>query len=194
MKPSAVLWRWLDGSGMEYCRISEREDRTDVAGAVVLSVNGVPWHIDYEVQADGRWRTRAVSMRTHAAAAERALALDVDERGRWRLNGQERPDLQGCVDVDLGFSPSTNTLPIRRLHLEIGQSAVIDAAWMEFPSLVLHRVPQRYTRIDEHTYRYDNLPTGFTADVNVDERGLVVAYPPGWERVAGVTTSNLRAR
>jgi uncharacterized protein len=181
-RQDAVLWRWLDGSGMEQCRISEGDAHATLAGAVIVS-DGVPWRIEYEVRCENDWRTRAVTIRAHAGVNLVNLALEADEHGRWMVGPDIRPDLEGCLDVDLGFSPSTNTLPIRRLHLDVHQQATIDAAWVEFPSLALRRVPQRYTRLDEHIYRFENLPTGFTAEMTVDERGLVVAYPPGWERV-----------
>lgn len=181
-RTNAVLWQQLDGSGMEYCRVSAHEAGPTIDGVVVVS-DAVPWQIDYEVRCDPRWRTRAVTIRAGAGVEDRALALAVDDHGRWTVDRQVRADLQGCFDVDLGFTPSTNTLPIRRLRLRVQQSETIDAAWVEFPSLTVHRVPQRYTRLDERTYRYENVPTGFAADVTVDSDGLVVAYPPGWERI-----------
>jgi hypothetical protein len=35
--------------------------------------------------------------------------------GVWRLNDLEISGLDECVDLDLGFTPATNLLPIRRL-------------------------------------------------------------------------------
>lgn len=184
-RTDAVLWRQLDGPGMEQCRSTE----TGLSGVVVVWA-GTAWRLDYEVRCDDRWRTREVVVQAYAGEVARNTRLQVDERGSWLIDGDARPDLQGCVDVDLGFSPSTNTLPIRRLGLHVRESATIDAAWMEFPSLAVRRVPQRYTRLDERTYRYENLPTGFSAEMTVDEGGLVVSYPPGWERVAGSSTES----
>lgn len=170
---------------MEHCRFEEGDAGTLIAGTVVQSANGDAWLIEYQVQCDEHWRTRGVTVRARAGIAERRLRIVADDRRRWSLDGQLRPDLQGCVDIDLGFSPSTNTLPIRRLRLDVGRSATIDAAWLAFPGLRLQRVPQRYTRVSEHKYYYENLPSGFAAGIDVDERGVVVAYPPGWERVGG---------
>jgi uncharacterized protein len=183
VKQQAVLWRWLDGSGMEHCRLSEEAAEPALTGGVVVSHDEVPWQIEYEVRCDKRWRTRAVTIRAHAGVMPRELTLEVDAHDRWTVSEEERPDLNGCLDVDLGFSPSTNTLPIRRLDLGVQQSASIDAAWVEFPSLTVRRLSQRYTRLDEQTYRYENGPTGFSAELTVDSHGLVVSYPPGWERV-----------
>jgi hypothetical protein len=39
---------------------------------------------------------------------------------------------EGCLDIDLGFSPSTNLLPIRRLTLAVGEAATVRAAWLPF--------------------------------------------------------------
>jgi hypothetical protein len=182
VKEQAVLWRWLDGSGIEHCRISEGATPT-LAGMVLVRSGDMPWRIEYEVRCDDVWRTRAVTIHAQADVTPRSLTLKVDEQTRWRVSEEERPDLNGCLDVDLGFSPSTNTLPIRRLRLGVQQSASIDAAWVEFPSLAVRRLPQRYTRLDEYTYRYENGPSGFSAELTVDPHGLILAYPPGWERV-----------
>ena len=180
---SSVLWRRLDGPGMEQCRLLATRDAITIAGAVVTQDGrGVPWQLEYGIQADAAWYTRAATVRAHAGTEARSLTLHADPSGRWTVNEEDRPDLQGCTDVDLGFSPSTNTLPIRRLELAVGGSATIEAAWVQFPTLAVKRVSQRYTRLAEYTYRYENLPTGFQADLNVDAAGLVVAYPPGWER------------
>ena len=81
--------------------------------------------------------------------------------------------------------PATNTLPIRRLNLELGQSREVTAAWLKFPDLTLAILPQRYTRLAPQRYGYQS-GTGFSAEMLVDDLGLVTAYPGGWERVASL--------
>jgi hypothetical protein len=169
---------------MEYCRLSERSTGPTLEGIVVATDHG-PWGIEYEILCSEEWRTRSVALRARAGVGNRELRLDADQHGRWNVNRQRRTDLDGCIDVDLGFSPSTNTLPIRRLRLGANEQQTITAAWVEFPSLALHRVEQRYSRIGQNRYKYENLPTGFVAEMTVDVAGLVVSYPPGWERVEG---------
>ena len=70
------------------------------------------------------------------------------------MNGTPAKALKGCTDIDLGCSPSTNTLPIRRLRLAVGASSTIQAAWVLFPQLEVVKAAQTYTRLDEYTYRY----------------------------------------
>jgi hypothetical protein len=93
------------------------------------------------------------------------------------------PQFNGCIDVDLGISPSTNTLPIRRLNLAIGQPEDVVAAWVRFPDLSLEPLPQRYTRVSDDRYKYES-GSGFQTEMTVDESGLVIVYEKGWERVA----------
>jgi hypothetical protein len=81
--------------------------------------------------------------------------------------------------VDLGCSPSTNTLPIRRLRLGVGASHTIQAAWVRFPELTVVKAAQTYTRVDDLTYRYAS--GDFQAELTVDDDGLVTAYA-AWQR------------
>jgi hypothetical protein len=100
-------------------------------------------------------------------------------KGVWTVDGVARRDLKGCVDVDLGCSPSTNTLPLRRLHLGIGGASTIQAAWVRFPELTVHKTAQTYTRVDEFTYRYAS--GTYEGELVVDDDG-VVAQHREWER------------
>jgi hypothetical protein len=96
----------------------------------------------------------------------------------------EIPAVAGCLDVDLAFTPATNILPLRRLGLAVGESREMTAAWVRFPDLSIEPLAQRYTRLDERRVRYESRGGAFTAELEVDELGLVVRYPPLWERVA----------
>ena len=101
----------------------------------------------------------------------------------WRCGGQELPALRGCLDIDLALTPATNTLPIRRLDLGVGSSESVIAAWVKFPELTVEARSQRYNRTAKNTYRYES-NTGFSAEIVVDDLGLVVTYAGDWERIA----------
>jgi hypothetical protein len=53
---------------------------------------------------------------------------------------------------------------------------------VRFPSLDVQRLDQSYQRIDERRYRYRS--GRFTADVAVDEDGVVLQYGVNWKAVA----------
>jgi uncharacterized protein len=109
----------------------------------------------------------------------------VDSSGRWWRNAEALPSLDGCIDVDLGFSPSTNLLPIRRLALPIGGSAAVRAAWVRFPELSVEVLEQVYHRTAERRYTYESNGGAFRAELTVDEDGFVIEYPNLWTAERG---------
>jgi uncharacterized protein len=180
MKPplAVVGWRERDTSGSHVCSLLAAEDGFELAGAGSAGIGDQAVEVRFTVRVDGSWATRHTDVR----AGKRSAALRADGLGGWTVDGAERADLQGCTDVDLEFTPATNTLPIRRLGLSLGQSAEIEAAWVRVPSLAVERSLQRYERLAERRYRYSS--GQFSVELDVDEQGLVLDYPPYWTRVA----------
>jgi uncharacterized protein len=140
---------------------------------------------NYEFHCDDNWHTHRVRVGRTIGNDTKTLSLNVESRGVWRSSGQELPDLHDCRDVDLAVTPATNTLPIRRLSLQVGSSESAIAAWVKFPELTIQLLRQRYTRLVKNTYRYES-NTGFSAEIVVGDLGLVTAYPGGWERIAAL--------
>ena len=110
-----------------------------------------------------------------------SIEIAVDSNHRWQLNGADRSAVDGCIDLDLNFSPVTNLLPIRRLNLEVGEHAEVKAAWLRFPSFELEPLSQVYTRLNEFTYRYSSGGGEFVRDLTVNEVGFVTNYPGFWQ-------------
>src|SRR5262245_28413844 len=131
---STILWRRLDLPGHEIGRIVPRDDRWELSGTAVFTHERSPCRLDYTVVCDSGGRTKSAHVRCVAGDREIDLSVSVDAEHRWRLNGAECPAVAGCIDIDLGFSPSTNLLPIRRLSLAVGEAAEVRAAWLPFPS------------------------------------------------------------
>lgn len=185
MTTRRVSWRrtdevWAD----EHCTFSVRDAGLSLVGTVMGAEDGIPVRIEYRVLTDATGATTAVHVRDLRGFHQRTLQLARDAKGNWTVDGAADRLLKGCLDVDLGCSPSTNTLPIRRLHLGVGGSKTTQAAWVRFPDLVVEKTAQTYTRLDEFTYRYTSGP--FEAELIADEDGVVAQYA-GWERT-GVAT------
>jgi catechol 2,3-dioxygenase-like lactoylglutathione lyase family enzyme len=179
----SVTWQRLDRPGLEYGELRSVRRGWELAGAVVLPDGGVPAHVRYAVVCDAQWATREARVTLLRDGAVRELTLRVDSKGQWWRGDSAIPDVRGCVDVDLGFTPATNTLPIRRLALRVGEAREVTAAWVRFPDLEVLPLPQRYERLTETRYRYESRGGEFRAELETDELGLVAAYPPGWRRV-----------
>jgi uncharacterized protein len=182
MTTRRVGWRRTDEvEADEHCTLTVRDGGLSLVGTVLGAEGGLPVRIEYRVLADGAGLTTAAHVRDLRGFALRTIALERDSKGSWTIDGARVPALRGCTDVDLGCSPSTNTLPIRRLRLAIGASHTVRAAWVRFPELAVVKAAQVYTRLDEFTYRYAS--GDFEADLVVDDDGLVAAYA-AWRRTA----------
>ena len=174
---NSIRWRRLDLPGHDSARLERSYDAWGLIGSAVFTHEDRLCHLFYNVDCDDAWRT--IRARIAGSVGDEAIeiTLEADGAGRWRLNGQECPQVEGCVDVDLNFSPSTNLLPIRRLRLEVGESAEVRAAWLRFPGFELEPLEQRYTRTAEDTYHYESGGGAFVRDLTVNEAGFVTSYP-----------------
>ena len=180
MSTRRVAWRRSDEVQTdEHCTLTQRDTGLSLVGTVLGSEDGAPVRIEYRVLTDGDGLTTAAHVRDLRGFEQRTLTLERDAKGNWTVDGAKVRGLKGATDVDLGCSPSTNTLPIRRLHLGVGASKTIKAAWVTFPELTVVKADQTYTRLDEFTYRYAS--GDFEAELTVDDENLVAAYAE-WAR------------
>jgi len=85
------------------------------------------------------------------------------------------------MDLDFGFTPSTNLLQLRRLALANGQRADAPAAWLDVSNGTLDVLVQRYERRSETTYWYEAPRFSYAEMLDVDSVGFVRRYPGLWE-------------
>ena len=91
--------------------------------------------------------------------------------------------LQAAVDVDLGFTPATNLIVIRRLSLKVGQHAEAPAAYLAFPKMRFVKLPQTYRRTGRTAYEYEAPTVGYTGTLHVATSGAILHYPGLFEIV-----------
>jgi uncharacterized protein len=176
----SIIWRGSYFPGHEACRLYRRDDEWGLEGTSVFSKDQQPCRLSYLIACDLGWNTLRGSVSGWVGNRDVNIELTVDEFDHWRLNGREESGVDGCVDLDLNFSPVTNLLPIRRLNLKIGEEAEVKAAWLRFPGFELERLVQVYTRLDEFRYRYSSSGGEFVRELTVNEVGFVVDYPGFW--------------
>jgi hypothetical protein len=182
---STISVRWTDwpGSGLEHLALREGPDGVSAELVIVGPAGADAFAARYRILCDGGWRVRRLEV--SLVGADRGLELSSDGVGHWvDRAGTARPDLAGAIDVDLSATPFTNTLPIRRLGLQDGQSATIRVVYVLVPDLTVTIARQRYTCLEPgRRYRYESLGSDFTRDLEVDTAGLVVTYPGLFRRV-----------
>jgi uncharacterized protein len=175
----SVLWRGVDPFSAELCHLARGDGTWDLHGVVLADLAAGGTEIRYRLRVDELWRSHRLRIEMTGAYAS-TLDLVGDGRGSWSVDGEREPALDGCIDVDVGVSPSTNTLPIRRLAPSIGETVATTVAWVRFPELTVEPDQQSYERLDEHRWIFRS--EGFEAELEVDEDGLVVRYGELWTR------------
>ena len=196
--PESLLWERRDTTGVEHALVDARSGL--YARGTAIAVDPVAYTCRYELRTEPGWTSAHLDVTAEGAGWVRSVRLEL-AADRWRvitaeqgdldavlsaaghagagLPGIEDPDLlYGAFDVDLGGSPLTNTLPIRRLGLlkaERGVSHRISAAWVLLPSLEVVQADQIYTPLGDNRIRYAS--ETFSADLTVDDEGFVLDYP-----------------
>ncbi len=195
---TALFWRRLDTAGCEQALCTDRSGLR--AKGTMLAATPVPFACRYELYTDDTWTTARCEVTVEGAGFQRAVRLE-RAAGRWRVTateqgnldatlraaGQDAAEQPGCeepdalhaaLDVDLSYSPMTNTLPIRRLGLLDGTAGVshtIDVAWILLPGLEVLHSSQTYTVLEGRRVRFTS--GDFAAELELDDHGYVRRYP-----------------
>ena len=181
MTVGSILWRRLDSPGHDACRLEEDGSGWQVDGTAVFRLGGRPARLTYAARCDVSWRAQSGHICGWIGDRTIELSIERTAAGVWTLNGQDVPGLRDCMDLDFGFTPSTNLLQLRRLALECGQAADAPAAWIDVSTSTLDLLVQRYERRSETTYWYEAPRFTYAELLEVDHIGFVQRYPGLWE-------------
>jgi hypothetical protein len=158
-----------------------------MADSIVLAVDETrgPFRLTYRLAWDDAWRLRDAELNAATEDSTRSLSLRTDGQGRWRhVDGRVIDELDGCIDIDIWPTPFTNSFPIRRQPMALGERRLFRMVWIFAPDLTMHAQPQAYTRLAERLYLFENLDgSGFEAELPVDADGIVLDYPDLFRRV-----------
>jgi hypothetical protein len=182
-----MIWVPWSGPGLEHLRLAQRDDEIVADGLIIGVSDGAPFRARYVIRCDARWRVREIRVDLSSDSG-REIALRADGAGFWTTaSGEPVPSLDGCIDVDISATPFTNTLAIRRLGLEPGETSDLTVAYVAIPEMRVWPEKQRYTCLAAHAqgglYRFESLDGDFTAELPVDSDGLVSDYPELFRKV-----------
>lgn len=178
---SSVRWRRLDLPGNDEARLVPVADGYTLFGHARFQNTQGPVDLEYLVGIDAAWVTRRASVRGTTPAGRLDIEATAHPDRTWTFNGRRAPQVAGCVDFDLGFTPATNILSIRRLVLPIGERAEVTVA--SLPSIdatALEPLRQVYHRVAEDRFAYSCPDIPFDSTLRVDTAGFVRDYPPLW--------------
>jgi len=176
-----VLWRRLDVPGHDACRLERSGAGWRLHGSAIYREAEGPARLEYEVSCSDAWVTRHGRVHGWIGGRGVEVAIRRTPAGAWTLNGMAVPGLDGCVDLDLGFTPATNALQLRRVAIETGKAIDVPVAWLDVTAGTLTLLRQRYERRSETTYWYEAPRFDYADLLEVAPTGFVRTYPRLWE-------------
>jgi len=194
------VWTGVEEWLAEAASIDLRDGGLTAAGTQ-LGAHPAPYRVDYRLDASDGFVTRGLDLTAVGEGWRRRLRLGHDGAGGWSAEVEddgdppegawdgELPDLSDALDIDLGFSPLTNSMPILRheLHRQ-GESRDFVMAWVSVPDLRVRASKQRYEHVRAGdggaTVRFLEVEGEFIAELELDADGLLVFYPALSRRVA----------
>ena len=177
---ASVFWRRLDQPGHDAAWLELTSAGWLLHGVAVFREGDLPAWLAYQVACDLTWATVRGEIRGRVGDNQVAFVID-RSAGGWTVNGTPVAGLDDVVDLDLGFTPATNMLQLRRVGLAVGEVADFSVAWCDGLSERLERLPQHYERRTEDTYWYESPASGYTATLVVGPDDFVRDYPGLWE-------------
>jgi len=181
------IWRRIGLHGLEHLTLQEVEDGYRVYSVLSVELDLGDITCEYHFDLDRRWRTQTFKLALNQAGVDRRLRFDRNGGNEWKVDGAGRPDLNGCLDLDLSVSPFTNSLAIRRLQLAPQEAQEMTAVYVKVPQMEVISARQRYQRLDPNDpprrFLYSGLDTGFVEEITVDQHGFVESYPRFAERI-----------
>ena len=177
-----VRWASLEGDGVEHLTFDRSGGAIVVESAVVGQRYGRAYGLAYRVECDSQWRVKYAVLKVMGGGT---LELHGDGAGHWRDgSGRELYELAGCIDIDIAATPFTNSLPRGRRGRARGGRRALDGADISPPHRTVTPVKQAYACIEPgRRYRYEGIFRNFTAEMDIDNDGLVIDYETLFKRL-----------
>jgi hypothetical protein len=172
-----IFWKGLQHSSFEKCVVKTTGEKTEVTSSIWGIFREIVYRVGYEIRVNQHWQTEYFNIQSEVSRVEKKFTYESDGMGNWKVDGVPVDAFKACIDIDISLTPFTNSLPINRLHLSRQQEKKINVIYIDILEQRISAMAQKYTRVSDFEYKYENVPNDFEAILTVDEFGLVVAYP-----------------
>ena len=179
-----VLWRRIGTEGMDACSFDLSEDGCTISGSALYLERIEPAKFEYSVTCNSEWSSQAAQVSGWIGSERREFLVSRNAAGAWFANGEEIEGVHGLLDIDLGFTPATNTNAIRRLALAVGEEAETTALWLDTEDWCFKPLTQVYRRTSETELSYRSPSHDYAATLLTDHFGIVRQYPHLWSAVS----------
>lgn len=183
-----ILWTGREYYSLENCLITTTDAGSEISSTIIGHYEGNIYKTDYFIRTNERWEVIFFDIASRQGNKQQTFVFEGDGKGNWKSKGRNADEFKGCIDIDIPLTPFTNTLPIRRLHLDRGDTKEISVLYCDLLEGILKPVRQKYTCLSKTEYHYQNVPNDFEATIVVDDLGLVVDYPLLFVRTTDLRT------
>lgn len=187
---TTILWTGIEYYSLENCIVNSKEDSVSIDSVIIGSYENKIYRVDYHIETNQFWQTYLCEVKAQLDDKIEIVNIRSEGERSWSLNGKHSPEFDGCTEVDIPLTPFTNSLPINRLNLKPTEERLIKVIYIDILADQIRAVNQKYLRLSEEAYKYENVPNDFEAVIKVDRQGLVIDYPQLFVRTSIATTNH----
>lgn len=173
-----LRWEGVDDNTLEHCEFEQSADGFTVHSNITGTMDGKPVTFRYYIRLDTSWTVREFFAENLSDKNPFLIHALHQSPGKWLdKNGSPLPQFDGCIDIDIFPTPFTNSLPLKREPIHIGQHSEFNALWVDLREGVARKARQRYSRLSEFKFQFKSLDTGFTETIEFTSDFFVAHYP-----------------
>ena len=184
-----LLWAGREYHSIENCLVDTTNKGSEITSTIIGHYDNKIYQVEYRIKTNHNWETVFFEINSRHNNRIQSLLFEGDGKGNWTSNNKQASQFKGCIDIDIPLTAFTNTLPINRLKLIQDQEQEIQVIYLDLLEEQIKPVRQKYKRLSNTEYHYENVPNDFEANIQVDESGLVIDYPMLFVRTAALKTN-----
>jgi hypothetical protein len=177
-----IIWKGIFYNSLEYFKLTKQQGAFIVKSKIIGTYADKMYAVEYNLLIDSEWRVQNFGIEYDINNVKEKIVGE-KRNNEWKINGLINTSYTNFNFIDISLTPFTNTLAIRNLNLGISQEQEIDVIYINILDNYTKHVKQKYRKLSDRIYRYENVPNDFEADISVDEFGLVILYPLLFERL-----------
>lgn len=178
----SIVWRRLDRPGHDSCTLRRFRQSWLLDGVSIWHDPAGPARLSYLIRCDADWRARSAHLIGRVGETVLDLQIARGSDGIWGMNGKALSGSDSATDFDLGFTPATNTLVLRRLMHEGKEQDQQVAVWLDESDWQPKLLTQSYRREADERWHFESARGDAQAALSVDHCGFVTDYPGFWKQ------------
>ena len=178
-----VAWKGITDESLEHLELTNSKDVIKAHSNINGSTEGKIYSVNYDIEVDHNWSVQYFAIEYQIDSIRSNIKGAKIENNKWEIIKDNTAYRWSFDFIDISVTPFTNTLPIRNLNLKTGEEKIIDVLYIDIVENDMKVLNQKYHRITDRVFRFENVPNDFEAEIEVDEFGLVTYYPSLFIRV-----------